>query len=95
MDRIKDLTQTIKNMNDQMADMQQQANKLLDDVRRMRQAFTWSSWEPHTVGVIPRHINGRWYFKGDTVYRREKMRYLTGSKEFQYGDEFDILGEVE
>lgn len=56
--------------------------------------FAWSEWEPHTVGIIPRRINGRWYFKGDRVYRKERMRGLTGSQQYRYGDEFDVLKDA-
>jgi hypothetical protein len=74
-----------------MKEMRRMTDEMREQVNQMSQAFAWSDWEPFVVGVIPRRVNGRWYFKGDTIYRKEKMKYLTGSREYCYGDDFDIL----
>lgn len=80
-----------EDLNASLQEMRRQAQEMRDEVQRMSSRYSWSEWEPHTVGIIPKRINGRWYFKGDTVYRQEKMLYLTSSKQYRYGDEFDIL----
>jgi hypothetical protein len=74
--------------------MRRQARELRDEVDKWNKMFGWSDWEPHTVGIIPRRVNGRWYFKGDRVYRKEKMWGLNGTR-YKYGDEFDVLREIE
>lgn len=78
-------------LNAQLDDMRRSAKEMADEVRRWQQDFSWSDWEPHIVGVIPMRINGRWYWKGDIVYRKEKIRYLGASHTYKYGDEFDVL----
>lgn len=83
----------MKDMHDEVERMRQEAKAMAEEVRRWQRDFGWSEWEPHTVGVIPMRLNGRWYWKGDTVYRKEKMRYLGSSKIYKYGDEFDVLKE--
>lgn len=72
-------------------EMRRQAKEMAEEVKRLQKNLSWSDWEKHTVGVIPKRINGRWYFKGDTVYRKEKIRYLGSSNQYKYGDEFDVL----
>lgn len=72
-------------------EMRRQAKEMAEEVKRLQKNLSWSDWEKYTVGVIPKRINGRWYFKGDTVYRKEKIRYLGASHEYIYGDEFDVL----
>ena len=86
-------TEFNQRLNTTMDEMRQEVDKMRDEIRRMKEHFTWGSWEPHNVGIVPIRVNGCWYFKGDTVYRKEKIKYLTGSKEYKYGDEFDILRE--
>ena len=78
----------------EMDSMRQEVKDMADEVRRWNQIVGWSEWEPHIVGIIPRRINGRWYFKGDRVYRKEKMWGLSGSNRYKYGDEFDILRDL-
>ena len=46
-------------------------------------------WEPYTLKLFPKRINSRWYFAGDTVYRRS--RFGPGGYTWVYGDEFDYL----
>lgn len=87
-DSLKDAWQL---MDDEVERMRQEMKEMANDLRNM--GVGWSDWEPHTVGVIPIRLNGRWYWKGDTVYRKEKMRWLTGSGTYIYGDEFDVLKE--
>ena len=80
-----------KQLHDSLRSMRQQAVEMRDEVNRLNKLVGWGDWEPHTVGIIPMRVNGRWYFKGDTVYRKEKMWGLSGSRRYKYGDEFDVL----
>lgn len=82
-------------LHDSIDEMRQQARELRDEVERMTKQYGWSDWEPYTVGIIPMRVNGRWYFKGDTIYRKEKMKYLTGSRQYKYGDLFDYLKHID
>jgi len=50
-----------------------------------------SDWERHWT-IFPRWINGRWYC-GEHVYR--KFVSSPGGGFWQYGDEFDVLKEIE
>lgn len=84
MTQINDLSKT-------MAEMRRMAEEVRDQVDAMNKALSWGDWEPHTVGIIPKRINGRWYWRGDTVYRRQRMWALTGGDQYKYGDEFDVL----
>ena len=54
-----------------------------------RETVKENPWEPYTLKVFPKHINGRWYFAGDTVYRRQVLG--PGGVWWKYGDEFDYL----
>ena len=81
----------IKDMNNAMQAMNDEAKKMLDEVRRMKENFTWGAWEKHTVGLMPKRINGKWYFRGATVYR--KQRFGPGGVHYKYGDDFDVLRE--
>ena len=83
----------INNLSKSMAEMQRMADEMRDQVDAFNKAVGWGDWEPHTVGVIPMRINGRWYWRGDTVYRRQRMWGLTGGSQWKYGDEFDVLKE--
>lgn len=74
-----------------MQEMRRMADELRDQVNRMKDALTWGEWEPYTVGIIPMRVNGHWYFKGDTIYRRQ--RFGPGGAWYQYGDDFDKLKE--
>lgn len=78
----------------QLDDMRRQAREMAEEAKRLEKLVGWSDWEPHTVGIIPMRVNGRWYFKGDTVYRKEKMWGLSGSRRYKYGDDFDVLKDV-
>jgi hypothetical protein len=49
---------------------------------------TKNLWEPITL-MVPRRINGRWYWPGARVYRRYSLG--PGGGFWMYGDEFDIL----
>lgn len=93
---FKDMDKLFKSvntdMNKVMKDMDAHVQEILKEARNMKQAFTWSEWEAHKLSW-PKRINQRWYWIGDTVYRRERLRGLTGSGQFEYGDEFDILKE--
>lgn len=62
---------------------------MLEQVRDMKKNFTWGAWEPYTVGIVPKRVKGKWYFRGDTVYRRQ--RFGAVSPQYMYGDTFDIL----
>lgn len=79
----------IDDMNKVMKDVHAEAEKILEQVREMKQNFAWGSWEPHIVGIIPKRVKGKWYFRGDTVYR--KQRFGPGGVHYKYGDTFDIL----
>jgi hypothetical protein len=46
-------------------------------------------WQPYKLKLLPRTINERRYWPGDTVYRR--WRLSPGGGYWQYGDEFDYL----
>lgn len=46
-------------------------------------------WEPYRLKLFPKKINERWYFAGDTVYRRQVLG--PGGVHWRYGDEFDYL----
>jgi len=81
----------MKDMWDDIDKMHQEVKVMAAEIKKWQIDYGWGDWEPHTVGIIPMRINGRWYFKGDTVYRKEKMRYLRGSSQYKYGDEFDVL----
>jgi len=48
-------------------------------------------WERHWT-IFPRRINGRWYCR-EYVYR--KFVSSPGGGFWQYGDEFDVLKEIE
>jgi len=91
----KDFDNFMRNMNQEMRESMDQLRKETDEVikevRRLNQAITWGAWEPYTVTVMPRRINGRWYFKGDVIYRRQ--RFGPGGVSYAYGDEFDVLKE--
>lgn len=89
----QDVRSMFDDMNATMDDLRKETEKVVAEARRMKQAFTWSAWESWTVGIMPKRVNRRWYFKGDVIYRRERMQGLTGSNIFQYGDEFDVLKE--
>ena len=84
-----------KQLHDSLRNMRQQAVEMRDEVNRLTKLVGWSDWEPHTVGIIPMRVNGRWYFKGDTVYRKEKMWGLSGSRRYKYGDDFDVLKDCQ
>ena len=77
-----------------LAEMRRMSDEMRVEVDKLNRLVGWSEWEPHTVGIIPKRINGRWYFKGDRVYRKEKMWGLSGSNRYKYGDEFDILRDA-
>ena len=81
-------------LRDSLDVMRRDIKLMAEEMRYMAEQYSWSEWKPHTVGIIPIRIKGRWYFKGDTVYRKEKMKYLTGSGKYKYGDEFDMLKEI-
>lgn len=83
----------LKDMHDEVKRMREQAKEMAEQVKKWQKDFSWSEWESHTVGIIPMRLNGRWYFKGDRVYRKEKIKYLGASKIYKYGDEFDVLKE--
>ena len=83
----------LKAMRESWAEMRQEADQLLEQVRRMRENFAWGSWEPYQVGIVPRRVKGRWYWRGDTVYRKE--RFGPGGVRYQYGDLFDVLATNE
>jgi hypothetical protein len=78
-------------MRESMDQIRKETDDVIKEVRRMQQAITWSAWEPYTVTLIPRRVNGRWYFKGDVIYRRQ--RFGPGGTFYAYGDEFDVLKE--
>mgnify|MGYP003342144199 FL=1 len=84
---------TYNDLSKSVAEMQRMADELRNQVDAFNKAVGWGDWEPHTVGVIPMRINGRWYWRGDTVYRRQRMWGLTGGSQWKYGDEFDVLKE--
>lgn len=92
------LKQYNQNMQQAWKDLAVQAKAMSQEAAKMRQDIEswnktrWSVWEPYKL-KWPKRINNRWYWRGDTVYRRERMRGLTGSGDYQFGDEFDILKE--
>ncbi len=92
---FEDMDHMIKEMNDEMsasmAELRNQTDQVIKEVQRMKQALTWGAWEPYTVTLIPRRVNGRWYFKGDVIYRRQ--RFGPGGTFYAYGDQFDVLKE--
>ena len=80
-------------MNDTAKQMQRELDAMRRSIEEWRDG-AWGEWETYKL-KWPRRIKGRWYWRGDTVYRRERMRGLTGSDNFyQYGDEFDVLKEL-
>jgi hypothetical protein len=81
-------------MQNTVDEMRRRAKELRDEVDAMNRSLGWGDWEPHTVGIIPIRLNGRWYWKGDTIYRRQRMWGLTGGSQYKYGDEFDVLKEL-
>lgn len=87
------MNNSIDDLSRSMQEMRRMSDELRDQVEKMKQAFTWSEWEPFVVGVIPCRVNGRWYWRGDVIYRREKIRHISGTKEYMYGDNFDKLKE--
>ena len=87
------MNQEIQKIRLAVDEMRDQANAIRNQVDAFNKAVSWGDWEPHTVGVIPMRINGRWYWRGDTVYRRQRMWGLTGGSQWKYGDEFDVLKE--
>ena len=93
-DPYKQLHESIRAMRQEAKEMRDAASEIREEIDKTLKLFGWSDWEPHTVGIIPRRVNGRWYFKGDTVYRKEKMWGLSGSGRYKYGDDFDILRET-
>ena len=82
-----------QSLENSLKELRSMATELREEAEKTKKLFGWSDWEPHTVGIIPMRVNGRWYFKGDTVYRKEKMWGLSGSHQYKYGDEFDVLKE--
>jgi hypothetical protein len=84
---------TYNDLSKSMAEMQRMTEDLRDQVDAMNKALGWGDWESHTVGIIPMRIHGRWYWRGDTVYRRQRMWGLTGESQYKYGDMFDVLKE--
>lgn len=80
-----------KQLHESIRAMRQEAKEMRDEVDKLSRIVGWSDWEPHTVGVIPIRVNGRWYWRGDRVFRKEKMSGLSGSRKYKYGDEFDVL----
>ena len=87
---LDDIVEAVKDMNRMAQHMRAQVEQMRETVEKWTDRG-WSAWEPHVL-KWPKRVNGRWYWRGDTVYRRERMRGLTGSDNFyQYGDEFDIL----
>lgn len=45
-------------------------------------------WWPHFCSIIPRRVNGRWYWREWIWYTK---RFGPGGVRRQYGDEFDRL----
>ena len=88
---FQQLHDSVTEMRDAASEMRNAASEIREEIDKTLKLFGWSDWEPHTVGIIPRRVNGRWYFKGDTVYRKEKMWGLSGSQQYKYGDDFDVL----
>jgi len=74
-------------------ELRRAADDLMEEVQKMKKAFTWGSWEPYTIKVYPKRINGRWYWPGDTVYRSH--RFGPGGVHYRYGDHFDALRDIE
>jgi hypothetical protein len=93
---LKDMDKMMKQMDADMEasirELNLRTEELIKEARKMKQAFTWSAWEPVKL-KWPKRINQRWCWPGDTVYRRERIQGLTGSGIYEYGDEFNILKE--
>lgn len=83
---------TYNDLSKSMAEMQRMADELRDQVDAFNKAVGWGDWEPHVL-KWPMRINGRWYWRGDTVYRRQRMWGLSGGNQYKYGDMFDVLKE--
>ena len=65
---------------------------LKDDIQ-IRKEMSRSSgdkaiWHEHFCGIIPRRVNGRWYWR-EWIWYTE--RFGPGGVRRQYGDEFDRL----
>lgn len=90
MDYWAEINQTMKEINAEADKLRLDAEEMLNEVRKMKESFSWGAWEPYKL-KFPKRIKGKWYWPGNTVYRREKMRYLSSSGMYQYGDDFDVL----
>jgi len=91
-DLNKEYNQMITDMNKQMDDLRKDSQDLLEQVRKMKSNLTWGAWEPYTIKLFPKRIKGKWYWKGATVYRRERVG--PGGVHYQYGDDFDVLKDT-
>jgi len=80
-------------MKQQMEGLRNDSEELLEQVRQMKKRLTWGSWEPYTIKVFPKRIKGKWYWPGDTVYRRQ--RFGPGGVHYNYGDTFDALRDFD
>lgn len=92
-DLNKEYNQIVKDMNHQMDLMRDEAVKMLEEVERMKKNLTWGAWEPYTIKMFPKRVKGKWYWKGDTIYRRQ--RFGPGGVHYQYGDTFDAIRDFD
>jgi len=84
IDRIfHDMDQTFKQVQEEM-------DQMAKDMAELLKPITWSEWKPHKI-KFPKRINSKWYWPGDTIYR--KQRIGPGGTAYKYGDQFDVLKE--
>jgi len=85
--------QIVSDMSQQMKALHKEAEEMLEQVADMKKKLTWGSWEPYTVGFMPKRVKGKWYFRGDIIYRSQ--RFGPGGVHYKYGDTFDAIRDFD
>lgn len=88
---VKMRQDALDEMKKSMAEMTSMADELRKAVDEMKENLEWGMWETHKL-ILPKRIKGKWYWPGDTVYR--KQRFGPGGVHYKYGDSFDILKDT-